>query len=320
MLVRPVSEASNTFERVVVAYDGFDSAEKVPARAIELARGSGRALHLVHVVPEVPENVWRWRSVSAGVLHAALLKERTEDLERLVRTCARAGVEARAQVRTGVPHIELIRMATEVKADVIFVTGRSPSPGRHSVGSTTQRLLRKCPIPLWIERPARRTRRKRIMAAVDLGPPGSAAVSPNPRIMNIAVAVALRLDAEMFVFHAWSLWGENLLRRPGRVPSGELAQLAEQTRAVQGNLLQDLAREFSTPGLQISPILARGDPQDTIPAAVAENRVDLLVMGSISRTGLPGLIIGTTVEKIVDSVTCSVLTVKPAAFVSPVLG
>ena len=41
-------------------------------------------------------------------------------------------------------------------------------------------------------------------------------------------------------------------------------------------------------------------------------------MGTVSRTGIAGLIIGNTAETILRSVRCSVLAVKPEGFVSPV--
>ena len=44
----------------------------------------------------------------------------------------------------------------------------------------------------------------------------------------------------------------------------------------------------------------------------------LLVMGTLCRTGIPGFFIGNTAETILNQVDCSVLTVKPKGFVSPV--
>lgn len=41
-------------------------------------------------------------------------------------------------------------------------------------------------------------------------------------------------------------------------------------------------------------------------------------MGTVCRTGAPGLLIGNTAEKILYEVDCSVLTVKPDGFVTPV--
>ena len=45
---------------------------------------------------------------------------------------------------------------------------------------------------------------------------------------------------------------------------------------------------------------------------------ELVVMGTICRTGLPGFFIGNTAETVLQSVDCAVLTVKPEGFVTPV--
>jgi nucleotide-binding universal stress UspA family protein len=45
---------------------------------------------------------------------------------------------------------------------------------------------------------------------------------------------------------------------------------------------------------------------------------DLLVMGTVARTGIPGFFIGNTAESIIDRIDCSVLAIKPDGFVSPV--
>ena len=45
----------------------------------------------------------------------------------------------------------------------------------------------------------------------------------------------------------------------------------------------------------------------------------MLVMGTVGRSGIPGLIIGNTAEKVITSIDCSVLAVKPEHFVTPVL-
>ncbi len=45
--------------------------------------------------------------------------------------------------------------------------------------------------------------------------------------------------------------------------------------------------------------------------------VDLIVMGTVARTGIPGLLIGSTAASILQRVNCSVLAVKPDGFASP---
>ena len=45
---------------------------------------------------------------------------------------------------------------------------------------------------------------------------------------------------------------------------------------------------------------------------------DLLVMGSLSRPGRAGVMVGETAERLLGRLECSMLALKPAGFLSPV--
>ena len=64
--------------------------------------------------------------------------------------------------------------------------------------------------------------------------------------------------------------------------------------------------------------LLRGDPTVVIPQQVKELDADLLSIGTTSRTGVSGWLIGNTAEAILSRIECSVVTLKPEGFVSPV--
>jgi nucleotide-binding universal stress UspA family protein len=55
-----------------------------------------------------------------------------------------------------------------------------------------------------------------------------------------------------------------------------------------------------------------------ITSLTAKKRIDLIVMGTVGRTGIPGFLIGNTAETVLRQVNCSVLAVKPEGFVTPV--
>ena len=63
--------------------------------------------------------------------------------------------------------------------------------------------------------------------------------------------------------------------------------------------------------------MIKGPPGRIVPEFVRAHRINLLVMGTVARTGLPGLIMGNTAEQVLDAVRCSVIAVKPSNFVSP---
>jgi nucleotide-binding universal stress UspA family protein len=64
--------------------------------------------------------------------------------------------------------------------------------------------------------------------------------------------------------------------------------------------------------------MLKGESGHLIPQLAAKLKVGLIVMGTVSRTGVAGLLIGNSAERILRRVDCSVLTVKPDGFVTPV--
>jgi len=63
--------------------------------------------------------------------------------------------------------------------------------------------------------------------------------------------------------------------------------------------------------------MLKSEPGHLIPELAAGREVPLIVMGMVRRTGVAGLLVGNTAERILRQVHCSVLTVKPDGFVTP---
>jgi nucleotide-binding universal stress UspA family protein len=61
-----------------------------------------------------------------------------------------------------------------------------------------------------------------------------------------------------------------------------------------------------------------GEAVDVIPRHAEELDAEFLLIGTGSRTGVGGLVMGNTVEEILKRVECSVIAVKPEGFESPV--
>ena len=61
-----------------------------------------------------------------------------------------------------------------------------------------------------------------------------------------------------------------------------------------------------------------GRPDQVILKCIREYHIDLLVLGTLGRAGVPGVMIGNTAERLLPEVTCSVLAVKPPGFRCPI--
>ena len=51
---------------------------------------------------------------------------------------------------------------------------------------------------------------------------------------------------------------------------------------------------------------------------IEQREIDLLVMGTIARGGVAGVLTGNTAERLLPRIPCSVLAVKPPDFVCPI--
>jgi universal stress protein E len=60
-------------------------------------------------------------------------------------------------------------------------------------------------------------------------------------------------------------------------------------------------------------------PDVAIMNCIEQHDIDLLVMGTVGRTGVSGIITGNTAERLLPRIPCSLLAVKPPDFKSPVV-
>ena len=116
--------------------------------------------------------------------------------------------------------------------------------------------------------------------------------------------------------------GEATLRSSAflSVPAEEVDLMVRAAADEHRLQLENLAERHAVAELGGELHLVEGPAGEVLPELVRRLDINLIVMGTVARTGLSGLIMGNTAETILNSVGCSVLTVKPDGFVSPVEG
>lgn len=309
---------SIAIKKILVAYDGFDRNEALPALASVLALEHDAQLHLIHVAPKVPHRVWGLGSVSATDLYDALVEQRRDHLELLAAETRKKGIDSHVVIRSGKPHIEIIQEALAIEADLLILTDEPLRKGKRGFGSVTTSLLRECPCPVLAKRDHRKFKHSKIVAAVDVQPSPANETPANRRIIDLAATLARASGGQLQVFHSWMLWGEQLLRSRNRSTDAEIQELLNQERQGHEQELDSLLADCELEGVEAEAVLVKGDVRKQLPQFVLDNKVDIVVMGTVSRTGLQRLIMGNTAEKILGELSCSVLAVKPEGFISPV--
>ena len=103
-----------------------------------------------------------------------------------------------------------------------------------------------------------------------------------------------------------------------KISSEEISEMKKDISTKRLSQLHKLLDNIHIP-LQGGNIhLREGRSEAVIKQAITELNIDVLVMGSVARSGIPGLLIGNKAEKLLTTINCTVLTIKPDGFVSPV--
>ncbi len=303
------------FQKILGVFDTEERDTKALKLAKRLARESGGRLTVVYVIPPLPSEIPE--SIGLDDLKATLVQAAEANLKSVVRSLPEYNVPVAIRVGWGHTAEEVSRLVLSEGHELVVKgsSGRKGLPGR-LLGSVDMRLLRKCPCPVWLVKPDAHDQVKRILAAVDPITTEESHRVLNEEILRLGLSVAEMEGAELHVLHAWSPWGESLLR--SRMRSDQYGEYLKKTRSRAAKAMTELLRPFEEEIHQVNRHFLDGEPEEVVPEFVRNMEVDVVVMGTVGRTGVPGFLIGNTAEKILADVECSVLAVKPKGFRSPV--
>ncbi|MGB5439369.1 MAG: universal stress protein [Gammaproteobacteria bacterium] len=300
-------------------------------RAVTLAENNQASLTVVSVAEQVIAGIGMPPGGPiSSQLQAALVKTHAGKLETLVEPYrSRTGIETR--VLTGVPFLEIIREVLRNNRDLVIKVPETRDWLDRFMGSDDMHLLRKCPCPVWMVKPQVPQAYRRILAAVDVDTAYPADELEtrhqlNLQVLEMASSQALSDFAELHIVCAWHAVGESAMHGAFiNTPEKEIIAYVEEVRRTHEDNLDKLTGETignlgaeALAYLKPRKHLLKGWARKEVPLLAREIKADLVVMGTVGRTGVPGFLMGNTAETILNQIDCSVLAVKPPGFETPV--
>jgi universal stress protein E len=301
------------------------------ARAFDLARSNQAHLTIAAVVEQLPTELsLDGLDVTGEGLQRALVDKAKARLDALIADRAE-DLDAERLVLTGELFLAVIRDVLGHGRDLVIKCAGDTGMLDRLLGSDDMHLLRKCPCPVWLLRPTPQPRFHRVLAAVDveqlypeaeLGTRRELSLS----ILEIAASLAVAEFAELHVVHAWDSVAESVMRLGAlSLPDDQIQAHVAAERRRHGSALEAalhaLGDRIGPEALSwLKPVLhlPKGPPHRVLPAVAADVEADVVVLGTVGRSGLAGLLIGNTAENVLQRLDCSVLALKPRGFASPV--
>lgn len=301
-------------EKIWLHVDALAPAADALAAAVEATRRSGAELTIVGAIGRSEDRIFQ---TSFGEHVLKLVRKDREARVLALEEHARRALPAR-DVRSvilegEVPWHSVAAYAGELRPDLLVLAARPATPA--GFDPVSQHFFRKASPPVWAVQPGRVSFPRRVLAAVEPGPGDSPERLHAQRVLELARRLGGSEPLELHVVHAWRVPAEEMLR--ATIGDEGTRGLAEKIRERAGKELDELVAGGG-PAATATLHLPHGDPESVIPALADELDADLVVLGSVARTGLAGLFIGGTAEAILARLTRSALVVKPPGFVSPV--
>ena len=290
-------------------------------RAILWAAKQQAHLTVAHCLPgaRVPSQKFGGPSNPGGPedsLHGALLRE----MDYRLAPFKAQGLDIDVKLLTGIPHLAIIQEVLRSKIDMLIMSPHTEQLGRrHGLGFLDMKLVRKCPIPVWIIQAWQIRPFARILVALDLE-----ALDPVKEELAAALIeqgrhVAAQEHATLHILHVWPrhirerlrslhpTWREQELLAPLRESVMQHRNAFERMIAQAGLEKRHVRMHFTT-----------GEPAECIVKYIKQHRIDLVLLGSMSRTDIAGFQCGMTAEQVLGATDCSVMALKPAGFATPV--
>jgi len=308
-----------TIRRILVAVKDLRS-KSLPAvmKAAQLARAWGAELELFHgIAKPFYTDIFSLQNASLADVEREMCAQQLCALQSIAARLRAHGINVTISVEHDFPVYEaIVRRARLIKADLIVAechAGRRVAPWLLHL--TDWELLRHSPLPVLLVKSSRPYRRPVVLAAIDPAHAFSKPARLDDEILRNSADIQRALHGSLHAVHAY-------LPLPLYVGTGLTANV-EVVTEIETTAAARAKKQFER-ALKPAHIpsarrhLIEKSALQAIPDVAQQVGSAIVVMGAISRSGLKGVFIGNTAERVFNDLKCDVLVVKPKGFKSPV--
>jgi universal stress protein E len=306
-------------DRILAVVDPTSEAQPALARAATLARRCEAVLELFvcDFDPALSGQPF-FDTDKLRLLREEFVSERLEYLEELAEELRAEGLAVETHVHWDNPTYRgILRRVEESSPDLVVKDTHHHTVLRRTLFTNTDwSLIRTCPVPLLLAKPADWPDTPRILAALDPGHLGDKPAALDHDILEWSELVAARMGGELHAAHAFfpaALLAATTSMADMPMASGmTAAEIVETERQRIAGVLAEVVRSHPVDPSRVH--LEQGAANDVLPRVAASLGAALVVMGAVSRSRLQEVFLGSTAERVLDRLGCDVLVVKPANF------
>jgi universal stress protein E len=309
------------FHNILVVIDPSTDQQKALKRAIELASKINKT------TPDKPALVTAFFSIfdfsyemttmlssdERDTMREMVIKEKQAWVDELIKSINSPVAITSKVVWHNRPFEAIIEEVIHYSYDLVIKGTHQHDKFKSVIFTPTDwHILRKCPCPVLLVKDHKWPEQGNVLAAVNVGGDEEAHLSLNKAITSHTKSIAALICANVHLVNSYPGTPVNIAIE---IPEFDASEYTNAMLTHHQSAMADHANDFSIP--LINTHVKEGLPESVIESVAKNIDAELVVMGTVGRTGIPAALIGNTAEHVLDQLSCDVLALKPSGFVSP---
>lgn len=305
------------FQNILFVSNGVRDETQAIKQAVQLAANSHAALTVAIICPPFDANLEEHKQSYETFL-----------LEKMNQTIAAAKsalsindkeVIIKLDIEwVSTPDIRIIQRVLRTAHDLVIKSAECETSSK-GFKALDMALLRKCPCAVYLYRTTENKKAPHIAVAIDPKENENNGHELALRLLTLSHTLATHFNARLSIISCWDFALERYMRTSVflDVSQKEIDDISMNESRAHYSALRALIQQS---GIKSEPAILhlKGNPAELIPSVIDDEDIDMLVMGTVGRTGIAGFIIGNTAEDIMSEINCSLWAIKPQGFISPV--
>ncbi|WP_159820846.1 universal stress protein UspE [Colwellia sp. 20A7] len=308
-----------TYQKILVVIDPSTDEQKALKRAIDLAaniKASGGQVEVtafLSIFDFSYEMTTILSNDDRGAMRQSVIKDKELWLESLISDLKPDIDINNLVVWHNRPFESIIEQVIQNNYDLVIKGTHQHDKLKSVIFTPTDwHILRKCPCPVLLVKEHEWPSNGNILAAINVGSDETEHNSLNDKITKEAKKLAQLIQGKVHLVNSF----------PG-TPVNIAIEIPEFNSSEYNNtMLQHHKKSMAAHATEFEIDITNTHVEEGLPERVIEEVADkidaeLVVLGTIGRTGISAALIGNTAEHVIDQLNCDVLALKPEGYVSP---
>jgi len=303
------------YQKILAVIDPTVEDQKALKRAIELAQKTKASITAFLCIYDFSyEMTTMLSSDERESMRQSLINDRIQWVEEVINGIERADLTINTEILWhNRPFEPIIENVLNNGFDIVIKGTHQHDKLKSVIFTPTDwHLLRKCPCPVLLVKDHLWPINGNIVAALNVGSDEQEHQSLNNKITEEAINLSKQILANVHLVNSFPGTPVNIAIE---IPEFNASEYNESMLNHHKEAMKQHADSFSI--AESHTHVKEGLPEDVIEKVSEELDAELVILGTVGRTGISAALIGNTAEHVIDNLNCDVLALKPDGYVSP---